>query len=534
PLPLSLPIPALRLADFVGTHLPYDLFVIASSQDGPAMLARVADLGIPRVAVLRLGFDAGGGLSYPLDWVLATNQPAVFVLGPDARPEVWASLAQAGVREVYTSALWTLINHPHPLPSDRDLLASLTAEHGSAERVLQTLGNFQTLTRLLLPLVNEPPPARSDVPARLKPLLESILARRARTELLAAPDPFVAWVRHVADLPGPTNAVMQVHPVRTARHFGDYRLAAALVDAAPATAALRAERAGMLLDLGRFDAAFPLLRALHEEAPSDPDVAYLAAGTACWLARNGRVTGWPALPSLIERLVSEADSARHAVSAHRLDEHLAKYGLGVVRGALSAAAVQALLAAYRRFLQTLTAEQQQALSMGLQVTEEQGALVHQSLSDGGVLGAIARFLGSEPRFFASASFNRWRVGVPDPRLCVFHQDGRIGNRLTREVTCWLPLVDCGERLPGVDLIARRFFGFFPLGDGHVRAHRQSNLCTNDLVVEGTTWSPVFSPGDLLVFEKFTPHRTQPMASDQLEGDGRRFSMDLRWFSDQNV
>ncbi|HEY0708367.1 MAG TPA: tetratricopeptide repeat protein, partial [Polyangia bacterium] len=541
--------PPVPLATFTATKTDldsFDLFLVASTNHGPPNLARAAAAGIPRLALLRFGFAPPDLTSFALDWVLRRHPDAVFVLSENARAEVWDALDGAPRARVFTAALWSFV--AAPLSCDAPWL------EGPARDPITTLERLAAepaFAGLLRPPHRAEAPPSTPPPPELEPLLQSFFSRvvvpvwahEARGLLRV-------WADSIARLSvsrdaTPDRVPLLVHPVRTARHLGDHELATALLQPAeshePPHPALALEAAGVLLDQGRCAEALTALEACRARAPRDPgneldDAAYLLAGTALALQRTSGRPLTSDQGGLVERLQAAAARARTRAetTAEELPGRLATIGFGIVRGALDPDTVAALFGLYREIFVRLDETGRAALAMGSAITSAQAELVHEGLRRAGVLAAITEALGGDVRFIADGSFNRHRRGVPARGLCVYHQDGRIGNRLTREVTCWVPLLACGRHAPGVELIARRFRGFFPLGDGHPSAKRVTDLLPNDLVVPGTTITPAFEPGDVLVFDKFTPHRTQPLTADDLHDDGERFSMDLRWYSDRQL
>jgi len=116
----------------------------------------------------------------------------------------------------------------------------------------------------------------------------------------------------------------------------------------------------------------------------------------------------------------------------------------------------------------------------------------------------------------------------------WHQDGALGfdfaapganepgpDALLPMVTCWLPLNPCGRDAPGLELIARRVTRLLPviaLRDEYLRA---------TFPLEAF-WRPVLKPGDALLFEGGTLHRTfvtPEMASDRTSIEFRFFRAD---------
>jgi hypothetical protein len=86
---------------------------------------------------------------------------------------------------------------------------------------------------------------------------------------------------------------------------------------------------------------------------------------------------------------------------------------------------------------------------------------------------------------------------------LWHQDGAFLGRV-RAVNIWLALSHCGDDAPGLDLIARHI-DLMPTGTGDAAfgwtvGSEQVDAC-------GEVTSPVFGPGDALLFDERLLHRT---------------------------
>ena len=108
----------------------------------------------------------------------------------------------------------------------------------------------------------------------------------------------------------------------------------------------------------------------------------------------------------------------------------------------------------------------------------------------------------------------------------FHQDMRLlGVPL---VNVWIPLSACGVEIPGLEVVAR------PLSDLEDTIHEGENFYAGigveiaaDHVLEKfglkSLWHPAFVPGDALIFQGTTIHRTHVTPAMQRE----RVSIDMR-------
>ena len=115
----------------------------------------------------------------------------------------------------------------------------------------------------------------------------------------------------------------------------------------------------------------------------------------------------------------------------------------------------------------------------------------------------------------------------------FHQDGSYHSRKPEDhlgLTIWIPLTDCGEDAPTLQLYPRHIHTILPLPDG---VQSPCLFCEEDTVLErfrGKLWQPVMSAGDVLVFDHFVVHRTYITRHMTRE----RQSADVRLFPKESV
>jgi hypothetical protein len=110
----------------------------------------------------------------------------------------------------------------------------------------------------------------------------------------------------------------------------------------------------------------------------------------------------------------------------------------------------------------------------------------------------------------------------------WHQDGGLGVSfpptpgamppMSRLVTCWIPLSDCGRSSPGIEFINEaldRLLHYTELDDARLRQCFPADAF----------WAPDIALGDALVFPPGTLHRTyvRPEMTDD------RLSIDYRFF-----
>lgn len=124
----------------------------------------------------------------------------------------------------------------------------------------------------------------------------------------------------------------------------------------------------------------------------------------------------------------------------------------------------------------------------------------------GIAGVIAEYFGEPPMLSVGKSTLRC---VPSTiRHTDWHQDGAFMGADIRSVNVWLALSHCGEDASGLELLPQRLPRILPTGS-HGAMFDWS--VGPGMVVEAAagvaTTSPVFAPGDALLFDHFFLHRT---------------------------
>ena len=125
----------------------------------------------------------------------------------------------------------------------------------------------------------------------------------------------------------------------------------------------------------------------------------------------------------------------------------------------------------------------------------------------GTIDLVSRYLGERPALSVGKSTLRRVPSTVPP--ADWHQDGAFLGRDVRTVNVWVALSDCGEHAPGLDIVAQRLPYIVQTGS-HGAQHDWT--VGPEMVVEmeqaGTpVVSPVFRPGDALLFDQLLLHRT---------------------------
>lgn len=122
----------------------------------------------------------------------------------------------------------------------------------------------------------------------------------------------------------------------------------------------------------------------------------------------------------------------------------------------------------------------------------------------GVVDLITKYFGERPMLSVGKSTLRC---VPRTiREADWHQDGAFMGTDIRSVNVWLSLSHCGEDASGLEFLPRRMSQVLPTGSHG--AHFGWSVGSGLVEEQGVaTVSPVFAPGDALLFDHYFLHRT---------------------------
>lgn len=124
----------------------------------------------------------------------------------------------------------------------------------------------------------------------------------------------------------------------------------------------------------------------------------------------------------------------------------------------------------------------------------------------GVADAVAGYFGERPMLSVGKSTLR-RV-PPTIGTADWHQDGAFMGSDIRSVNVWLSLSHCGNDASGLEFLPRRLSRVLPTGSHGAYFDWSVGPGMVESVAEGVaTASPLFAPGDALLFDHFFLHRT---------------------------
>ena len=124
----------------------------------------------------------------------------------------------------------------------------------------------------------------------------------------------------------------------------------------------------------------------------------------------------------------------------------------------------------------------------------------------GVIDVIGGHLGERPALSIGKSTLR---RVPIDTGTDWHQDGSFLGRDVRTINVWLALSECGVDAAGLDIVARRVPYVMQTGSHGATFNWSVGPGLVETLVEGGVdiASPVFEPGDALLFDHLMLHRT---------------------------
>jgi Phytanoyl-CoA dioxygenase (PhyH) len=133
----------------------------------------------------------------------------------------------------------------------------------------------------------------------------------------------------------------------------------------------------------------------------------------------------------------------------------------------------------------------------------------ETVRDVGLGDMIAAYLGERPALSAMkctlrrADARDWRI-----RLSNWHQDGSFLGHGIRTLSAWFALSRCGRDAPGMDLIPRRLQRLLTRGESGTQFDWTVASDTIARELPGVPiWRPEFEPGDVLLFDHWSLHRT---------------------------
>lgn len=131
--------------------------------------------------------------------------------------------------------------------------------------------------------------------------------------------------------------------------------------------------------------------------------------------------------------------------------------------------------------------------------------VLEAFAEAGIVDAVAGHLGERP----ALSGKKWTLRrVPLTAGTSWHQDGAFLGEALRTVNVWIALSSAGDVAPGLEVVARRFDEILPTGtEGAFFDWSVSDAVARDAAGEHPIVRPVFTPGDAILFDDMTLHRT---------------------------
>jgi hypothetical protein len=128
----------------------------------------------------------------------------------------------------------------------------------------------------------------------------------------------------------------------------------------------------------------------------------------------------------------------------------------------------------------------------------------ETFEEAGVRRLVSDYFGEPPMILARKATLR---KIPrEAKTGGWHQDGAFMGAGIRSLNLWLSLSHCGEDAPGLDVVGRRLDELVESGDGAFAAWGVKPHVAEE-VAAGAVERPIFEPGDALLLDHLTLHRT---------------------------
>lgn len=195
------------------------------------------------------------------------------------------------------------------------------------------------------------------------------------------------------------------------------------------------------------------------------------------------------------------------LNADTLTAGILNHGALLVRGLFNAAQVQYLLDSAEQ-----ATEDQQAGELPLGCSPRALFDLLEVYQQCGLLQTVRDYLGDEPVMFAERAKLRRHHADRDKYAAIpWHQDVNFFGAKSYAVNCWAAITPCGEDNPGLSVIPRRTEqrhgwqgdGLAPLDYGKRMPEGMLEELTRDYPIA----TPVFQPGDTILFDEMTIHTT---------------------------
>jgi hypothetical protein len=148
------------------------------------------------------------------------------------------------------------------------------------------------------------------------------------------------------------------------------------------------------------------------------------------------------------------------------------------------------------------------------------------------IGSVAKAVYADPTVELLEGFSmirRQRKSPPAGELTVvpWHRDfsfvGPAG--IDRSVNFWIPLTEVGEVAPSIEVIVASHSHMVNIPDETPGVTNIAEQWVSDHLGTHSRWVPHCKPGDVMVFDHQTIHRTQPMA---VQAATDRMNFEMRW------
>ncbi len=200
--------------------------------------------------------------------------------------------------------------------------------------------------------------------------------------------------------------------------------------------------------------------------------------------------------------------SRSGLDAATLGRALSRNGALLVRGLLDPSQVATL----RAGIDAVAADGQGGPEQNIQIPDQASRLedLLAMCTANGLHQVLERHLGARPVLLAERTrLHRDRAGLP------WHQDAAFFRGILGPVNAWVSLTPAGVDRPGLEVIPRTFGQVFGTEDGTYPGldygAKLDRAFIDGIAGDHHPVTPVFAPGDALLFDDMTMHRTHVTA-----------------------
>ena len=247
----------------------------------------------------------------------------------------------------------------------------------------------------------------------------------------------------------------------------------------------------------------------------------LREGQARWDAARDTPIEVPTVPDRFEGVVGLPEISRADLDGETLASAITHHGALLVRGLYSERELQRLRETPEAGFDVGATNNDRSMAEKL-LTQSTLLEMLRIYEECGLLGAIRGYFGESPILWPVRVRLRRFTPSQNRRGLPWHQDVNFFGRQCYAVNCWAAVSHCGERNPGLSILPLRTEERYGWSDESRTAPLMygRNLPAETITRLSETHPPVepiFEPGDAVLFDEMTLHRTsdRPFRMEQL-------------------